>query len=270
VLSHEKKSIKRGFTYTNRGIYIPELNLYNLHLKSNCAYANLVSLEKFYFENDLTQSESIYSLNYSFTSRLYTQMYGVVALANKYPHLTTQQIHNIIDIIYERKTPFDQVLLDLLKIVPTNSYFDLGINIFRNTTFELRDKYSSLFEQVEWNKFIQAVNIHWIKSFERWICKELMSQAIQDFKPADQVNPDIVIKEFCSTQINPNYKLVNSPNLLNLVICGDINTILINLDRIRIKKYSYKSKPIEDEPFNHFVKMQMNSWGNDVIFNLCD
>jgi len=278
VLSHEKKSIKRGFTYTNRGIYIPEINLYNLHLKSNYAYTNLVSLEKIYFENDLTEYNSIYSLNYSFTSGSYTQIYGVVALANKYPNLTIQQIHNIIDIIYDRKLSFDQVLLDLLKVIPTKS--NIEINIFTNVKSELKEKYSSLFEDVKWEKFSQAVNIHWTKSFERLICKKLMSQAIQDFNlinpinpinQVNQVNPDIVIKEFCSTQNNHTFNLeLNSPNLSNLVICGDVNIILIDLDRTRIKKYSYKSKPTEDEPFNHFLKMQMNSCGNDVIFSLCN
>lgn len=261
VLSHEKKSIQRGLVYTSRGIYYPELNLYNLHLKSTCAYENLVSLEKLYFENDLTQFNSIYMMEYTFTSTSYTQMFGVVALANKYPYLTTQQIHNIIDIRYERKLPFDQILtrsdLTNLQIV----------DIFKNIKLDLKEKYSSLFENVEWIKFIKAVNIHWIKSFEKMICKELLTQATKDLVLVDQVNPDLIIKEFCSSEMNKQ-KINFTPTLSNLVICGDINMILINLIETRIKKYSYKSKSYEDEPFNHFIQMQMNSSGNDVIFSL--
>ncbi len=264
VLSHEKKSLERGFTYTNRGIFIPELNLYNLHLKSTCAYGNLVSLEKFYFDNQLDQYKSIYGLDYSFISNSYTQMYGVVALRNKFPFLTREQIHNIIDIIYERIQSFDQVLVDLTKIIPKNLYSDIQTNICSNASISLKEKYLSLFEEIEWEKFTQAVNVHWIKSFERKICKELMVQAIQELN-LSQTNPDIVIKEFCSKQMELT-KTDFKPNLTNLVICGDINIILKDIDNTRIKKYSFKSKPIEDEPFNHLVNMQMNSWGNDVIF----
>ncbi len=276
VLSHEKKSKKRGLTYTNRGVYIPEINLYNLHLKSICAYSNLVSLEKYHFENDVTQYDYIYLLNYSFTSGSYTQMYGVLALANKYPNLTFEQIHNIIDIIYERKIQFDQVLIDILRIVPKNVYFDTNqlINIFSNLKIGFKEKYYNLFEQVDYNKFIQAVNIHWLKSYERLLCKELMDQAVNDLLLVNKdnfKNPDIIIKEFCSKQVNINCKLTNQimpSNITNLIICGDVNIILIDLNGTRIKKYSFKSEPSEDEPFNHLLNMQMNSWGNDVIFIL--
>jgi len=266
VLSHEKNSLERRFVYTNRGIYIPELNLYNLHLKSNYACGNLVSLEKYYFENEFDEYESIFVLDYDFTSKQYTQMYGVVALANKFQFLTTQEIHHIIDVIYERRVPFDQVLLKL------QYYTHPEVNIFTNIKSELKEKYLSLFEEINWDKFIQAVAIHWTKSFEKDICKVLMSHAVQEPNLAYEINPDIVIKEFCSkSELIPTSTLISKPdkpNLVNLVICGDINIILKDINGIRIKKYSLKSKSTEDEPFGHLVKMQMNSWGNDVIFSL--
>lgn len=263
VLSHEKKSLERGFTYTNRGIFIPELNLYNLHLKSSCAYGNLVSLDKFYFDNDMNHHKSIYGLEYSFVSKSHTQMYGVVALANKYPFLTTQQLHHIIDVIYDRKKTFDQVLLDLGKNVSNNL---CHANVLQLSN--LKEKYQLVFEQLDWGVFVQAVQIHWIRSLERKICKELMNQAIDS--QTNQVNPDIIIKELLDLDLlnpNPPNSLVYQPNLINLVICGDINIILKDINETRIKKYSFKSKPTEDEPFNHLVRMQMNSWGNDVIFS---
>ena len=71
-----------------------------------------------------------------------------------------------------------------------------------------------------------------------------------------------------SEDIKFAFLLNNFVNNKSLAICGDINMILEDLNKSRIKKYSFKSKSNEDEPFNHLLTMKMNSSGNDVIFCL--
>jgi hypothetical protein len=267
VLNHEKGSVKRGLTFSSRGIYIPELNLYNLHLKSQQAYNNLLSLEKFYSgsEYKLELGDKIFSLNYNFSSNSYTQIFACAKLIEKYPSLSHQQIHWIIDVIYERKMSFDQVLYELSKVSCTfyNLYKTSIVNLTKEYQDELVKKYPGIFAQIPIRKFIQGINIHWIKKLERKICGLVLNQALNN---SLITNPDIIIKEFCSHMGLYKQITITDVNTTSLIICGDINMFVISSGNTRIKKYSFKSSPNENMPFNHFLQMQMNSWANDIIF----
>ena len=269
VLNHEKGSLKRGLTFSSRGIYIPELNLYNLHLKSQQAYNNLLSLEKFYYgiESKLESGNKIFLLNYNFSSNTYTQIFVCAKLIEKYPSLSYQQIHWIIDVLYERKMSFDQVLYELSKVSCTfnNSYSTNIVNLTQEYQDELVEKYTNIFSKIPISKFIQGINLHWTKKFERKICELVMNQAINITNNLI-TNPDIIIKEFCShIGLYKQIPILDS-NTTNLIICGDINMFIISSGNTRIKKYSFKSTSEEDMPFNHLLQMQMNSWANDIIF----
>ena len=269
VLNHEKKSKIRGLTFTTRGIYIPELELYNLHLKSTNAYKNLVSLEKYHIDKDISEYNSIYGLNYDFTNKTYTQLFATNALVTILPHINLDYIHHIIDVIYERKYSFDQIIFELSKTTQTFNSSSPYINILEGLE-ELEEH--DIFLNINFDTFIKAINIHYAKRLEKWICNTILKKAIKQIELLQicTSNPDIIIKEFCSKlNLGMSCNLLNNfVNNKNLTICGDINMILEDSNESRIKKYSFKSKSNEDEPFNHLLTMKMNSSGNDVIFYL--
>jgi hypothetical protein len=168
---------------------------------------------------------------------------------------------------------FDQVLYELSK-VSSNTFINMGYlpSIIKEPSTgdktNILDKYPNVFSQIQFDKFIQGINIHWVQKIERKICRLLLDRAIQIqntdliFKP----NPDIIIKEFCSHMELSKPISTVCTNTSGLVICGDINMFIICSGNTRIKKYSFKSSPEEDEPFNHLVQMQMHSSANDIIF----
>lgn len=267
ILNHEKESLKRGITFSTRGIFIPEINLFNLHLKPQQAYKNLISLEKMYQIENSNADLNVFSFDYDFSSKSYTQMFACVNLINKYPNLSFKQVHHIIDVIYDRKMSFDQVLYEISKKSET---FNPGYaNLLENLTNQDKEniclKYPEITDKIPIDKFIQAIGIHWTKKFEKSICSNILDQALGCDTSQNYSNPDDIIKNFCS-------QLVTSTSIpTNLVpnptICGDINMLIISVENTRIKKYSFKSLADQNEPFNHFLNMRMHSWANDIIFS---
>lgn len=271
ILNHEKKSKSRRFTFTTRGTYIPELKLYNLHLKSSSAYKNLLTLEKYHIEKDISCYKSIYEIDYNFTDKSYTQIFAAQALITILPYLEIDFMHDMIDQIYERKYSFDQILLELTK---TTQNFNCSYsNILGDIDLTSKQKYQMFSHIVNMNTFVKAINIHYLKKLEHSICSQILKKVIKEYANITNIvlkpNADLVIKEFLSTlSQNQNSEILSSTNLTDLTICGDINMLLVEKKCSRIKKYSFNSTPNEDEPFNHLLNMRMNSLGNDVIFSL--
>lgn len=266
VLNHEKKSRIRGLSFTTRGVYIPELQLYNLHLKSSNTYKNLIALEKYHFEKDISVYESIYGLGYNFTNKSYTQLLATKALTSILPHINLEIIHHMIDVIFEHKYSFDQILLELSKT--TQIFSCLYSNILDGVNCTNSDP---IFTNIDFNTFVKAINIHYTKKLENWVCSTILKKVIKNYEnmPIDMTNPDLIIKEFFSN-LNQTQTCIDmqKQDIQNLTICGDINMILIESDCSRIKKYSFRSNPNEDEPFNHLLNMKMFSSGNNAIFCL--
>ena len=271
VLNHEKDSKIRGLTLSSRGIFVPELNIYNLHLKKDQACSNLYSLEKYYFnkEYNLENHKKIYEFSYDFTNSN-TQLYYYSLLKEVYTNFSERFYQLIIDIYYDKKiTIFERYnKLDYNEL----NKFDITsyINVINLDKFKEINK--TIFETINYDKFIKAVNYQYIYDTEKWITKELIQNIKDNYTLDSNLNPDNIIKEFCKNKFNIN-AINESYTILSdkLIIMGDLNIILcencIDNQIVRIKKSSYNSSQDENEPFNIFLNMNLSSNGNDAIFS---
>jgi hypothetical protein len=270
ILNHEKDSKNRGLTLSSRGVFLPELNIYNLHLKKDQACNNLSTLEKYYFQDNNFQNidkseeyEKIYGFNYDFTNSK-TQLYYYSLLKQVYPIFSERFYQLIIDIYYDKKISIFERYNKLDNIAS-------NVNIFLLSE-EFKETNKKIFETINYDKFIQVVNYQYIYDTEKWIAKDLIENAKSNYILDENINPDNIIKQFCKNKFNINE--INEPYTIlsdKLIIMGDLNIILcencIDNKIVRIKKSSYSSSQDENEPFNILLNMNLSANGNDAILS---